>query len=57
MSKNQVKNKKKQVYRFSGKFSYLLLFTWLFLLGSFHASAQETIKKTKNWIGAFWWWC
>ena len=32
---------------FCGKFSYILLFTWLFLLGSYTSNAQDTIKKPK----------
>ena len=47
MFKNQVKSKKSQVNHFCGKFSYILLFTWLFLLGSYTSNAQDTIKKPK----------
>ena len=47
MFKSQVKSKKSQVNHFCGKFSYILLFTWLFLLGSYTSNAQDTIKKPK----------
>jgi NTE family protein len=47
MFKNQVKSKKNQVNHFRVKFSCVLLFTWLFLLGSFSTNAQETSKKPK----------
>ena len=47
MFKNQVKSKKNHVNHLRGKFSCVLLFTWLFLLGSFSTNAQETPKKQK----------
>ena len=47
MFKNQVKSKKSHVNHLRGKFSCVLLFTWLFLLGSFSTNAQETPKKQK----------
>ena len=47
MIKNKVKSKKNQVNHFLDKFSCLLLFTWLFLLGSYTSNAQDTIKKPK----------
>ena len=47
MFKNQVKSKKSQVNRMRVKISCVLLFTWLFLLGSFSTNAQETPKKQK----------
>lgn len=47
MLKNLVKSKKNQVNHFCGKFSYLILFTWLLLLGSYTSNAQDTIKKPK----------
>ena len=47
MFKNQVKSKKNHVNHLRGKFSCVLLFTWLFLLGSFSTNAKETPKKQK----------
>ena len=47
MFKNQVKSKKNHVNHLRGKFSCVLLFTWLFLLCSFSTNAQETPKKQK----------
>ena len=47
MFKSQVKSKNKQVNCLSGKFSCILLFTFVFLLGSYTSSAQDTIKKPK----------
>lgn len=47
MFKSQVKSIKTQVNHFCGKFSYLILFTCFFLLGSYTSNAQDTIKKPK----------
>lgn len=47
MFNNQVKNKKYQMNHLRVRFSFVLLFTWLFLLGSFSSHAQETPKKPK----------
>ena len=47
MFKSQVKSKKNQVNHIRGKFSFMILFTWLFLLGSFSTNAQENNPKPK----------
>ena len=47
MFKNQVKSKKSQVNHFCDKFSFMILFTCFFLLGSYTSNAQETGKKPK----------
>lgn len=47
MIKNKVKSKKKQVDYLYGRLPCIILFTWIFLLGSFTTQAQDTIKKPK----------
>ena len=47
MTKSQVKSKKKQVNYLYGRLPCIILFTWIFLLGSFTTQAQDTIKKPK----------
>ena len=47
MTKSQVKSKKKQVDYLYGRLPCIILFTWIFLLGSFTTQAQDTIKKPK----------
>lgn len=47
MLKRQVKSIKKQVNYLFGKFSCLLVFTFIFLLLSSNSTAQDTIKKPK----------
>ena len=47
MIKHQVKSEKSQVNYLFGKFSYILLFTFVFLLFTSNSNAQDTIKKPK----------
>lgn len=45
--KKQVKSKKSQVASLAAKYTYLVLFTFTFLLGSYSTQAQDTIQKPK----------
>ncbi len=47
MLKNQVKSKKNQENHLCVRFSFVLLFICIFLLGSFSSHSQETPKKPK----------
>ena len=47
MFKSLMKSKKNPVNCLKSKFTCMLLFTFVFLLGSYTSSAQDTIRKPK----------